>query len=410
MMVVALTAAGASLPGRDIVHDIPGPAQRTDVVKIGFLDRLLQDNNTRRRSSQRHRRPPQAARTGNAIPQPPALASVPVPMAKPVEQAQSEAAAPTPEVAPVANPPAANPPADNPAPSTPVTEPQPNPPTVEQPGTASEPPHAAEVPTPLPKPGEDKPSEAPASVPTPPAKPEAEKPQTDKPSAAPAGEPAPPASSPPASSQEEPAKEEPAKPETPPPPPPPPVAKEDPEELKACLADLAALGTKFKTADRIDEGEGCGIDQPVSVAEVLPGVDTGGATMRCKTAQALGHWLKDTVQPALNIAMPGRKITGLVPGSTYACRLRNNASTGKLSEHARGNAFDVAAFKLDNDDKIVMKPRGDDHTLEGAFQKTATAGACLHFTTVLAPGSDAAHENHLHLDTMERNGDYRICE
>ncbi|TDK39765.1 extensin family protein [Rhizobium deserti] len=334
-------------------------------------------------------------------------------MTKPVEQAQSQAAAPPPEVAPAANPPAANSPADNPAPATPVAEPQPNPPTVEQPGTASEPPHAAEVPTPLPKPAEDTSSAAPAPVPTPvptpaPAanpdsgKPEATKPEADKPAVAPAGEPAPPAAS-----QGEPAKEEP-KAETPPPPPP--IAKEEPEELKACLADLAALGTQFKTTNKIEEGEGCGIDQPINVAEVLPGVDTGGATMRCKTAQALGHWLKDTVQPALNIAMPGRKITGLVPGSTYACRLRNNASTGRISEHARGNAFDVAAFKLDNGDKIEMKPRGDDHTMEGAFQKTATAGACLYFTTVLAPGSDAAHEDHLHLDTMERNGDYRICE
>jgi hypothetical protein len=407
-MVVALTAAGASLPN----HDIPAPAQRSDVVKVGFLDRLLQDNDTRRRSPQRHRRPAQATRPGTAIPQPPAIASVPVPTAKPVEQAQSQAAASTPEVAPPkpenppANPPTANPPAENPPPATTVQGTQPNPPTVEQPGTASEPPHAAEVPTPLPKPGEDKPSEAPAPVPTPapPARPEADKPQTDKPSAAPAGEPAPPASS------QEPAQEEPAKPETPPPPPPPPVAKEDPEELKACLADLAALGTKFKTTDRIDEGEGCGIDQPIIVAEVLPGVETGGATMRCKTAQALGHWLKDTVQPALNIAMRGRKITGLVPGSTYACRLRNNASAGKISEHAHGNAFDVAAFKFDNGEKMEMKPRNDDHTMEGAFQKTATAGACLHFTTVLAPGSDAAHEDHLHLDTMERNGGYRICE
>ena len=89
------------------------------------------------------------------------------------------------------------------------------------------------------------------------------------------------------------------------------------------------------------------------MAQVLPGVDLGGATMRCKTALTMAHWLKDTVQPALKIAMPGRKITGLVPGSTYQCRLRNSASTGKISEHGRGNAFDVAAFKLDNGEKVV---------------------------------------------------------
>lgn len=197
--------------------------------------------------------------------------------------------------------------------------------------------------------------------------------------------------------------------EVPPPPPPPPVEKEDAEALKACLADLAALGTKYKTATRIDEGEGCGIDQPIEVAEAIPGIDTGGAQMRCETARALGHWLKDTVQPALKIAMPDRRITGITTGSTYACRLRNGASTGKISEHARGNAIDVAAFRLDDGSEITMKPRHEDGTLEGAFQRTATAGACLHFSTVLSPGSDAAHQDHLHMDVLQRKSGYRYC-
>lgn len=198
-------------------------------------------------------------------------------------------------------------------------------------------------------------------------------------------------------------------PATPPPPPAPPVANEDTEALRTCLADLAALGTKFKAAVRIDEGQGCGIDRPLEVAEVLPGVDTGGAQMRCETARSLARWLKDTVTPALRIAMPGRSIAGLSTGSTYACRLRNGASEGKISEHARGNAIDIAAFRLDDGSEITMKPRAEDGTLEGAFQRTATAGACLHFTTVLSPGSDAAHQDHLHLDVLERDSGYRYC-
>ncbi len=190
---------------------------------------------------------------------------------------------------------------------------------------------------------------------------------------------------------------------------PPPIATEDPEALKACLADLKALGTKFQTAASIDDGEGCGIDHPLEVAEVLPGIDTGGAQMRCETARALGHWLKDTVNPALKIAMPDRKITGLTTGSTYACRLRNSATEGKISEHARGNAIDIAAFRLDDGSEVPMKPRAEDGTMEGAFQRTASAGACLHFTTVLSPGSDATHQDHLHLDVLERESGYRYC-
>ncbi len=266
-------------------------------------------------------------------------------------------------------------------------------PTVVQPATASEPAHQAEVPKPLAKPetgpdtgtadaGDDKAGGKDAT--------KLEQARGDE--------------TKPEGKQDEETAEKPASP------PPPPIVKEDPEKLKACLADLSAIGAKFEPTDPIDEGDGCGIEHPIDVAEVLPGLSLGGATMRCETALTMAHWLKDTVQPALNIAKPGRRITSIVPGSTYACRLRNSAATGKISEHARGNAFDVAAFKFDNGEKMEMKPRDDDHTLEGAFQKTATAGACLHFMTVLAPGSDAAHETHLHLDIMDRKGGYRICE
>ena len=43
------------------------------------------------------------------------------------------------------------------------------------------------------------------------------------------------------------------------------------------------------------------------------------------------------------------------------------------------------------------------------FQRAVTASACLYFKTVLDPGSDAAHETHLHLDVIERRNDYRYC-
>lgn len=188
------------------------------------------------------------------------------------------------------------------------------------------------------------------------------------------------------------------------------LVHEDPEALKQCLADLKALGARLEETTPIDEGNGCGIEKPVKVTELLPGLSLGGAVMRCETALGLAHWMQATVQPALGIAKPGRRIVRISPGTTFACRLRNNASTGMISEHARGNGFDVAGFTFDNGDTLEIKPRQDDHTMEGAFQKAVTAGACLYFTTVLAPGSDAAHETHMHLDVKERKNGYRICE
>jgi hypothetical protein len=35
---------------------------------------------------------------------------------------------------------------------------------------------------------------------------------------------------------------------------------------------------------------------------------------------------------------------------------------------------------------------------------------CKRFTTVLGPGSDGYHEEHIHLDLMERHNNYKICQ
>ena len=35
---------------------------------------------------------------------------------------------------------------------------------------------------------------------------------------------------------------------------------------------------------------------------------------------------------------------------------------------------------------------------------------CGRFTTVLGPGSDGYHEDHIHLDLIERSHGYRICQ
>ncbi len=185
--------------------------------------------------------------------------------------------------------------------------------------------------------------------------------------------------------------------------------QEDKAALAACLSGLGELGARFDRAKPVEAVNGCGIEAPVRVEEILPGLSLGGAVLRCETALQLGRWLKTSVQPALAVSRPGARLTGIVPGTTFACRLRNNAATGMLSEHALGNAFDIAAFRIDDGKTLSLAAGDDEHTMEGAFRKAVIAGACLYFSTVLAPGSDAAHETHLHVDIRARKGGYRIC-
>lgn len=178
-----------------------------------------------------------------------------------------------------------------------------------------------------------------------------------------------------------------------------------------CTKALQSLGVVFKDADRIDGGNGCGIDKPIVVSEALPGIRLKPeATLRCPAALALARWLKESVIPSAATAVPEQgRLTTVNQASAYICRLRNGAETGKISEHARGNAIDIASFSFEKGKDIAIRSRREDSTLTGAFQRTVSAAGCLYFTTVLDPESDAAHETHFHMDVIERKGGYRYC-
>jgi hypothetical protein len=189
------------------------------------------------------------------------------------------------------------------------------------------------------------------------------------------------------------------------------IAPESDADHQACLKDLQAMGAVFKELPRIDDGDGCGIDKPISLSEALPGVKfKPEGTMRCEAALALSHWMKTSVIPAGEVALKDAgPIVTINQASTYICRLRNSATTGKISEHARGNAIDVASFTFQNGTTVEVQPRKEDSTLAGAFQRAVSAAGCLYFRTVLDPESDAAHEHHFHMDVLKRNGDFRYC-
>jgi hypothetical protein len=191
---------------------------------------------------------------------------------------------------------------------------------------------------------------------------------------------------------------------------PPPIEKEDPPQLQACLAALDALGVGYEPLPTIADNNGCGVDRPFEVTSLGAHVTLDPAgKMRCETALALARWTADIVTPMLKTAKPGETLVGLDQASTYVCRKRNSAETGKISEHAHGNAVDIAGFRFKSGNTFSIKPRMKDSTLDGAFQRAIATAACLYFTTVLDPGSDKAHETHLHLDVLKRKAGFRYC-
>lgn len=190
------------------------------------------------------------------------------------------------------------------------------------------------------------------------------------------------------------------------------IAAED-EVLAACRADLRALGATFETVDPIADADDadCGIRSPVRLTGLPGGVSLEPAgEMRCETALALARWTEDYARPAADRLPERGALTAIEQGSTYICRRRNNRAEGKLSEHSFGNAVDVMAFRFETGDPIPVQPREREGTMAEAFQDAVRATACLQFTTVLGPGSDASHNDHLHLDVKDRRGGFRLCQ
>ncbi len=128
------------------------------------------------------------------------------------------------------------------------------------------------------------------------------------------------------------------------------------------------------------------------------------AIIRCSMAESIASWVRDDVVPAA--ASIGATVKTLENYASYDCRGRNNIVGAKLSEHGKGNALDVRAFRLSNRKLLEPTDPGVDKALREALRKSA----CARFTTVLGPGSDGYHENHIHIDLAERRNGYRLCQ
>src|SRR4029078_6831330 len=86
----------------------------------------------------------------------------------------------------------------------------------------------------------------------------------------------------------------------------------------------------------------------------------------------------------------------------------NGNPRANISEHAFGNALDISAFTLADGRKITVKNGWRGLPEEQGFLRDVQAAACDRFTTVLAPGSNVYHYDHMHVDLMRRSG--RACD
>jgi hypothetical protein len=131
---------------------------------------------------------------------------------------------------------------------------------------------------------------------------------------------------------------------------------------------------------------------------------TPPVTLRCPMATALARWMREDVAPAA--AALGSPFAGFSNFDSFECRGRNRVAGARTSEHGRANAIDLRAVLLADGRKLDLT----DRDVSKDFREAVKASACERFSTVLGPGSDAYHEDHIHLDLAERRGGYKMCQ
>jgi hypothetical protein len=130
----------------------------------------------------------------------------------------------------------------------------------------------------------------------------------------------------------------------------------------------------------------------------------GEANMQCPLSVATYLWLREVDALAQKrFDQPLAKIHHM---GSYSCRKQRGNGSGRWSEHAFANAWDIAGFELADGRLItVLSGWNSDDKKERKFLREARQQACRVFNTTLSPDYNAAHRDHFHVDM----GPYAIC-
>lgn len=130
----------------------------------------------------------------------------------------------------------------------------------------------------------------------------------------------------------------------------------------------------------------------------------GEANMQCPLSVATYLWLREVETLTQDyFDQPLAKIHHM---GSYSCRKQRGNGSGRWSEHAFANAWDIAGFELADGTLITVLSGWDSKDKKTRkFLREARQQACRVFNTTLSPDYNAAHRDHFHVDM----GPYSSC-
>ena len=169
------------------------------------------------------------------------------------------------------------------------------------------------------------------------------------------------------------------------------------EDREECRATLTRSQVAFTALPSAGEGDCARPDR--TRLDTYPLSPNTPATT-CPVAAAMEIWRTQTIEPAAQTHF-GVGVERMEHLGVYNCRrVRGGSST--WSEHATGNAIDIAAFVLKDGTRVSLLKDWDGDGPEASFLREVRDGACGVFATVLSPDYNALHADHFHLDQDDR--------
>jgi hypothetical protein len=176
----------------------------------------------------------------------------------------------------------------------------------------------------------------------------------------------------------------------------------------ACRAELTALGMRFRELpDRTEpDAQGCGIPHGVIVTRGPLGLTYAPPLqIDCTLAKEL-PWIEQVIQEQAEQHL-GSPIKQVITVGTYSCRRVRGGFTGRLSEHAVGNAIDFGGFVPRRGATVLVgrdyrpleeSPAARGRFLRGVFWALRGRGRLTH---VIGPETRSDHHDHIHVDRGE---------
>jgi hypothetical protein len=178
---------------------------------------------------------------------------------------------------------------------------------------------------------------------------------------------------------------------------------------QACLRTLQSAVLQAEPLPDREAVPGCPLHNVLRVSQTR--VQIGAPfTLSCRAAVSLAMWEQHVLVPEAErwLGSPVRRLDHF---GSFACRNVYNREGARVSQHASADALDVAGFRVADGRRITVAAhwRGEGapgaEAPEAQFLRAVQQGACRYFDSVLGPGYNAAHADHLHFD----RGPFRLC-